>query len=301
MGRVGSLGMAASPTLRLDEFGEWKSANGFEVSSLGYLLVRDPIHGIRGPFQPEPNRGSGRREFSHDGKRYYAARVVCIAFHGPPPDGCTVDHINRNRADNRAENLKWATPSEQRLNQDRLRGQKQYDTNQNDLPGEQWRAIDRYMVSNMGRARTMSPHGNVWWPIFTPRPCRSNAYALIGRGNAFHRMVARAFLGEAPSTSHTVDHIDGDKTNNKLSNLRWATKSEQSSNTSRKRKSACLAKSVVVQQGDEWEKFDSFSDAARTLTSTTGQIFSSAGVGLAAKRNGTYHGKKIRLLPPPSL
>lgn len=38
-----------------------------------------------------------------------------------------------------------------------------------------------------------------------------------------HRLVASAFLGPAPSNRHLVAHGDGDKTNNNIANLRWAT------------------------------------------------------------------------------
>jgi hypothetical protein len=44
-------------------------------------------------------------------------RAVCWAFHGPPPSPeYTVDHIDRDRANNRAFNLRWATRSEQQMN-----------------------------------------------------------------------------------------------------------------------------------------------------------------------------------------
>lgn len=37
-------------------------------------------------------------------------RLVLFAFVGPCPDGMECAHANRNRADNRLENLSWSTP-----------------------------------------------------------------------------------------------------------------------------------------------------------------------------------------------
>lgn len=38
-----------------------------------------------------------------------------------------------------------------------------------------------------------------------------------------HRAVAYAFIGPQPSPKHQIAHRDGDRTNNRASNLRWAT------------------------------------------------------------------------------
>lgn len=40
-----------------------------------------------------------------------------------------------------------------------------------------------------------------------------------------HRLVAEAFLG-APSDCNEVNHLDGDKSNNHISNLEWTTHSK---------------------------------------------------------------------------
>lgn len=45
-------------------------------------------------------------------KRCYVHRLVAEAFHGPCPHGHVVAHLNGMRADNRAENLCWATRKE---------------------------------------------------------------------------------------------------------------------------------------------------------------------------------------------
>ena len=50
-------------------------------------------------------------------KTLKAHRSVAQAFIPNPENKPTVDHINGNRADNRVENLKWATLAEQHQNE----------------------------------------------------------------------------------------------------------------------------------------------------------------------------------------
>lgn len=50
-------------------------------------------------------------------KTYSIHRLVAQAFIPNPENKPTVDHINRDRLDNRVENLRWATYTEQRGNQ----------------------------------------------------------------------------------------------------------------------------------------------------------------------------------------
>ena len=45
-----------------------------------------------------------------------------------------------------------------------------------------------------------------------------------------HRLVAVCFI-ENPENKPFVDHIDRDRTNNRITNLRWATQSENAQNT----------------------------------------------------------------------
>ncbi len=51
---------------------------------------------------------------SHEGTklRFKVHRLVCEAFHGPPPEGMECGHLDSVKSNNRASNLAWITRSE---------------------------------------------------------------------------------------------------------------------------------------------------------------------------------------------
>ncbi len=54
-----------------------------------------------------------RLRLAHGFKKVRVHRIVCAAFHGPRPNPkAVVRHLNGNRVDNRAINLRWGTPKE---------------------------------------------------------------------------------------------------------------------------------------------------------------------------------------------
>lgn len=64
--------------------------------------------------------------------------------------------------------------------------------------------------------------------------CNSDGYLTVRVRHVrttVHRLVALAFLGERPE-GMVIDHIDRDKTNNHISNLRYCSLSENSKNIS---------------------------------------------------------------------
>ncbi len=65
------------------------------------------------------------------------------------------------------------------------------------------------------------PLDNIW-TFGRPTP---DGY-LYFRDNPVHRIVATAYLGDAPTADHVVDHIDTNRQNNRPENLRWLTKLE---------------------------------------------------------------------------
>ena len=60
-----------------------------------------------------------------------------------------------------------------------------------------------------------------------------------------HRLLAEAFIPN-PDNLPTVDHIDRNRTNNTVENLRWATQKEQIANSNRTNQKIAVAKSNSI-------------------------------------------------------
>lgn len=100
-----------------------------------------------------------------------------------------------------------------------------------------------------------------------------------GKTYLVHRLVALAFLGPAPSSSHTVDHLNRDPDDNRSSNLRWATKSEQSKNQC-KRKVQRSARPVILTGPDGVRReYSSQWAAATAIGANPGNVSNAAKYG----------------------
>lgn len=95
--------------------------------------------------------------------------------------------------------------------------------NYRDLKGEEWRLVagtEDYYISNMGRFR----RGNSLRKISID----SEGYGRCNIGKKklrVHRLVAEAFIPN-PDNLPVVDHLDANKSNNIVTNLRWCTQQE---------------------------------------------------------------------------
>lgn len=71
-----------------------------------------------------------------------------------------------------------------------------------------------------------------------------------------HHLVLRAWVGPRPSKDHEADHINGKRADNRASNLRWATKSENRRNQHGAPRAASGVRGVRFRAGrDTWQAY----------------------------------------------
>ena len=100
-----------------------------------------------------------------------------------------------------------------------------------------------WLVSDHGRIKIVNNwNDNVKWPTIseTGGHKTSGRYLALTINSApdkyVHRIVANAFLPN-PEGKRTVNHIDGNKLNNRINNLEWSTYKENAQHAAKLKKS----------------------------------------------------------------
>ena len=145
-----------------------------------------------------------------------------------------------------------------------------------------------YEVSNVGLVRNVKT-GRILKQFLV------NGYLRVGLSKdgvekkfLVHRLVAQAFIPN-PKNKPQIDHIDGNKQNNRVDNLRWVTSKENNNNPITKQK-LVKAKSKSLEQlnlnGDSLATYPSTIEVERVLGFNQGEISLACRKGV--KRYGFY-------------
>lgn len=175
------------------------------------------------------------------------ARLVYAAFVGPIPHGFAVYHKNLNSQDNSVENL-WVAKKNSHVvrrgdaNRAKL-GESIYKVEPEPLPiidnphTEEWRMApgleDYYEVSNFGLIRRVKEGSNTKVGLAKKGKANANGYPSVccsirsvTRQVVIHRVVAEAFLGKPLTPDLVINHKNGNKLDNRVTNLEWVTQGE---------------------------------------------------------------------------
>lgn len=172
---------------------------------------------------------------SNKKKMYYAHRLVAEAFIPNPNQYPVVNHIDGNKLNNSVTNLEWTTYSDniEKAHKNNLFSKRHLkELYTKDLPEEIWLQVPNYSayyISTYGRIRNIKTN-LILKPSIT---CGYYKVRLSNKGLVkdfiVHKLVYSVF-NHIPydnfPTNQVIDHIDGNKLNNKLSNLRLISESE---------------------------------------------------------------------------
>lgn len=175
---------------------------------------------------------------SKEGKKYqfYAHRLVAETFIDNPNDFNIVNHKDGNKLNNCVENLEWCSQSDNMRHAYKKkliskRGPKSIFCGPLDA-GEKFLSIKdftNYVVSNYGRVINIKTN-RILKPSIV---CGYKKIRLSNNGKIkdflIHYLVQEYFNHKLPSSvKECIDHIDGDKFNNRYDNLRVVTFIENS-------------------------------------------------------------------------
>lgn len=176
-----------------------------------------------------------RLKYNEKNQLFRVHRLVCEVFNGKAPENKNiVDHINRIRDDNKAENLRWVTheenmnnKTEPNLNKNKEIINKYLSLNKKDeifkiIINSNYGNFENYSVSNYGRIENNKTN-KILKPNITDEGYMN--ISLINKENRqnipIHRLVCEYFNKKTNDNNNVVNHINEIKHDNYYKNLEW--------------------------------------------------------------------------------
>ena len=130
----------------------------------------------------------------------------------------------------------------------------------------EWPQDPRIMVSNKGNVVSCKRGGWSPYKVYYNNCGYQMVGAVSGHATYVHRMVAETWL-DNPNYYTQVNHINGDKDDNRVENLEWVTPSQNTRHAYRTglKKPAGGRKGIPIRIVDTGETFESLTECARRL------------------------------------
>lgn len=207
-------------------------------------------------------------------------RLIALMFCPNPNNYPIVDHINRDKFDNRSCNLRWVT------NEMNVRNSSKISTDEcpTFYKGEisdfvDLSRSDKYLVSKDGIILNKNTRRIL-------KGKERNGYIRVtidGIPYSAHRLIWESFNGKI-TKNYVIDHIDGNRKNNRLANLRMVKQSENVENAYFNGHNAQKEVYQYSLDGEFIKKYNKLIDAATEFNCSVPAITS------AVKRKGTCSG-----------
>lgn len=219
--------------------------------------------------------------FNNKQYNFMVHRLVAEAFCENPNNYTIVHHKDKNKQNNNADNLEWVTAQEHAnilIHKRKKQESSNYYTEEFNQDWKQYPEFPNYWVHKDGRVVNEKTR-----KILIPN--ERNGYLRINfcinkknHKRSLHRILYETFNGPIPEGMF-IDHIDGNRSNNSLSNLRLVTQSDNMKSAMKNGHSGQIPILQFTMEGEFIQEFPTIQAAADAV-----------GVTHAAIRSALNHG-----------
>lgn len=254
----------------------------YEVSDDGKIFNRTTGKELKGTYKTNEYH-SVQLTIEHQTKTFMVHRLVAKAFCENPNNYTIVDHINGDPHDERACNLRWVTSSENALNKHVKNISKTRPKYLGDWTDD-WCPIpfNHTFMINKNTTEIVNRNSRL---IMTQY--ERNGYLRVHIGDtrfySVHRIMWETFIGPIED-GYEIDHIDGNKKNNQLSNLRKINHQQNMANAYKNGHQGAIKIFQFDLQGNFIAEFDTIRAAAQAING------SEIAIKDASNRKGTSAG-----------